>query len=69
VKADLASALQRAGVEAYDPMGEKFDPALHEALATRAEEGAGSGNVIETLELGYRLDGQVIRAARVVVAE
>ncbi len=69
VRADLVSALKRAGIEAYDPRGEAFDPNFHEALATRAEEDAGSGSVIETLELGYRLDGQVIRPARVVVAE
>jgi molecular chaperone GrpE len=69
VRAELVSALQRAGVAAYDPQGEAFDPNLHEALATRPEEGADSGAVLETVELGYRLDGQVIRAARVVVAE
>jgi len=69
VHRDLAAALDRAGIAAYDPTGEKFDPALHEALATRPEEGADSGAVLETVELGYRLDGQVIRPARVVVAE
>jgi molecular chaperone GrpE len=69
VRADLQSALNRAGIQAYDPSGERFDPNLHEALATRGEDGAESGSVIETLELGYRLDEQVIRAARVVVAE
>jgi molecular chaperone GrpE len=69
VRADLVAALERAGIGAFDPMGERFDPALHEALATRTDEGTESGHVIETVELGYRLDGQVIRAARVVVAE
>jgi len=69
VHRELASVLDRAGVVAYDPTGEPFDPNLHEALATRAEENAESGAVVDTLELGYRLDGQVIRPARVVVAE
>ncbi len=69
VRSDLLAALERAGVEAYDPKGEAFDPNLHEALATRAEKGAEPGSIAETLELGYRLDGQVIRPARVVVAE
>src|SRR5262245_22057087 len=66
---ELRTALQRAGVEAYDPVGEEFDPAWHEALSTKPAEGAKPGTVVETVERGYRLDGQVIRAARVVVSE
>ncbi len=67
---ELRSALERAGVETYDPTGETFDPNTCEALATRpAGDGVEPGVVIETLERGYRLDGQVLRAARVVVSE
>jgi molecular chaperone GrpE len=69
VLSDLRAALTRAGVESYDPAGERFDPNLHEALSTTPAEGAESGVVVETVERGYRLDGLVIRAARVVVAE
>jgi molecular chaperone GrpE len=65
----LRSALEAAGVEAYDPTGERFDPTWHEALATRADEATEPGIVLETLEKGYRLNGQVLRAARVVVSE
>jgi molecular chaperone GrpE len=65
---DLRATLERAGVEAYDPRGERFDPTWHEALATRAEEGTEPGVVLETVEKGYRLDGQVLRPARVVVS-
>jgi molecular chaperone GrpE len=66
---DLRATLERAGVESYDPKGERFDPTWHEALATRAEEGTEAGIVLETVEKGYRLDGQVLRPARVVVSE
>jgi molecular chaperone GrpE len=66
---ELRTKLERAGVEAYDPVGERFDPQLHEALSTRPEEGADAGVVVETVEKGYRLDGQVLRPARVVVSE
>jgi molecular chaperone GrpE len=70
VYGELRAALERAGVETYDPEGERFDPNLHEALATReSEEGGDAGVVLETLEKGYRLDGQVLRAARVIVSE
>jgi molecular chaperone GrpE len=66
---DLHETLARAGVEAYDPAGEKFDPEWHEALSTRPGEGTDPGTVLDVVQKGYRLDGQVIRAARVVVSE
>src|SRR3954447_24409605 len=66
---ELNEALGRAGVEVYDPAGEKFDPTWHEALQTRPDSGAKPGTVVEVLQRGYRLDGQVLRAARVVVSE
>jgi molecular chaperone GrpE len=69
VHEELRGKLEGVGVEAYDPVGEEFDPELHEALSTRAEEGTKSGRVLETVEKGYRLDGQVLRPARVVVSE
>ena len=66
---ELRGGLERAGVESYDPAGEKFDPSLHEAISAQAVEGTDAGFVIETLDRGYRLDGAVLRAARVVVSE
>jgi molecular chaperone GrpE len=67
---ELREALTRAGVETYDPTGEKFDPVTSEALSTRAGgDQVDAGIVLETVEKGYRLDGQVLRAARVVVSE
>jgi len=69
VYGELRAALERAGLETYDPMGEPFDPNTSEALATRpGGNGVEPGRVIETLERGYRLDGQVLRPARVVVS-
>ncbi len=69
VEAELRATLERAGVESYDPTGERFDPAWHEALSTLPRDDVKAGTVIETLERGYRLDGQVLRPARVVVSE
>jgi molecular chaperone GrpE len=70
VHRELRAALERAGVETYDPTGERFDPNEHEALSVRGDvDGVDAGVVIETIEKGYRLDGQVLRAARVVVSE
>lgn len=66
---DLRGTLQRAGVEAYSPAQESFDPAWHEALQTRKDESVEPGKVVEVLERGYRLDGKVLRPARVIVSE
>lgn len=65
----LREALARNGIEAVDPKGEKFDPQWHEALSTQPGDGAEPGTVVEVLQKGYRLDGQLIRPARVVVSE
>ncbi len=61
---ELVAVLRRAGVESYSPAGESFDPDWHEAMLTRPGE---AGQVLEVLEKGYRLNGQVLRPARVVV--
>ena len=68
VRDELHSRLADAGVEAFDPTGERFDPQLHEALSTQPAEGTKPGVVLETVEKGYRLNGQVLRAAKVVVS-
>jgi len=65
----LREALSKNGVEAVDPTGEKFDPNLHEALSAQPAEAVESGVVVETMQKGYRLGEQLIRPARVVVAE
>ncbi len=65
----LREALLRNGIEAVDPKGEKFDPRLHEALSTQPADGAESGTVVEVMQKGYRLGEQLIRPARVAVAE
>jgi molecular chaperone GrpE len=66
VHAQLVAALEREGIQAFDPVGDKFDPECHEALSTR-EEGE-SGLVLDVVEKGYRLNGAVLRPARVVVS-
>ena len=67
VHSELVAVLARNGVEVFDPRGEKFDPELHEALSMRAEDGAEQGTVLDVIEKGYRLNGTILRPARVVV--
>lgn len=68
VHSELVAVLARNGVEQFDPAGEKFDPTFHEAISTREDEGADTGVVLDVVEKGYRLNGTVLRPARVVVS-
>jgi molecular chaperone GrpE len=69
VSDEIVAALGRVGIESFSPEGQPFDPNEHEAMAAHAAEGAEPGTVIEVYQRGYRLDGQILRPARVVVAE
>jgi len=70
VRSELCAALARAGIESFSPLGETFDPAMHEAVATAEQpsDGMQSGTVVEVYQSGYRLGSSIIRPARVVVA-
>jgi molecular chaperone GrpE len=60
--------LSREGLERLDPIGQPFDPALHEAVAH--EEATGDSDkpqVSEVLRPGYRWKGQLLRPAMVKV--
>jgi molecular chaperone GrpE len=66
VHAQLVAALEREGIQSFDPVGAEFDPECHEALSTR--EDGESGRVLDVVEKGYKLNGTVLRPARVVVS-
>jgi molecular chaperone GrpE len=68
VHSELVAVLQRNGIEPFDPTGEPFDPEVHEALSTQPADGAGPGMVVGVMEKGYKLNGTVLRPARVVVS-
>jgi molecular chaperone GrpE len=69
VRSELKGALARAGIESFCPLGEQFDPSVHEAVATaQAPDGQASGTVVEVYQDGYRLGEGILRPARVVVA-
>jgi molecular chaperone GrpE len=69
VRDEIVNAFSRAGIEPFSPMGEPFDPNEHEAMAAHPSEDAEPGTVVEVYQQGYRLNGQILRPARVVVAE
>ena len=69
VRDEIVRALDRVGIQPFAPQGELFDPNEHEAMAQQPSEGAEAGTVIEVYQQGYRINGAVLRPARVVVAQ
>jgi molecular chaperone GrpE len=70
VHANLVKALRDFGLEPIEAAaGEKFDPAIHEALMHQPSEEVSPGSVIEQVTRGYRLRDRVLRPARVVVSK
>jgi len=69
VRDELIAALGKCGIQAFSPAGEPFDPNEHEAMAQQPAEDAESGTVLEVYQQGFRINGQILRPARVVVAQ
>ena len=65
----LFDCLEKFGVKAIDPTGEKFDPEWHEAVSMQELEGSDSGQVVTVMQKGYELNGRLVRPAMVVVAK
>ena len=56
-------------IEVVDPIGEPFDPQLHQAIATQESPDSEPNSVIEVVQKGYTLNGRVIRPAMVMVSK
>lgn len=66
----LTDALEKRGVTVIDRQGEKFDPALENAVMQGTADEGEPGTVCAVLQKGYKMGDQVIRHAMVkVVAE
>ncbi len=63
----LYDAFQKRGIEAISRPGEKFDPALENAVMTAPREEGEPGTVCQVLQKGYRMDKCVLRHAMVKV--
>ena len=65
----FVSTLEKEGVAIVDPLGEPFDPQLHEAMAMVPNPDAEPNSVIDVMQRGYTLNGRLVRAAKVVVVK
>lgn len=64
----LRAAFDKFGIELVDPVGQPFDPQLHEAMSMQPSATATPGSVLAVLQKGYRLGDRLLRPARVIVA-
>jgi molecular chaperone GrpE len=64
----LRKELESAGVERVDPVGQVFNPSVHEAVSTTpAPSPAKAHSVSATFQPGYLFKGTLVRPARVQV--
>ncbi|MAV98390.1 MAG: nucleotide exchange factor GrpE [Rhodobiaceae bacterium] len=65
----LTQIFSRNGIERFDPLGEKFDPTMHEAMFEVPNSENESGIIVHLVEPGYRLNDRILRPARVGVSK
>ena len=66
---DLIASMGRHKVSPVSPMGEKFDPNMHEAMFEAPGTGQPAGTIIEIIETGYMMDERLLRPAKVGIAK
>ncbi len=64
----LLQALEKLGVQGIEPVGERFDPKIHEAIRQMPSTEHEPGVVAEVFQKGYLLKDRLIRAALVAVS-
>lgn len=63
IKKQFDEFFKKLGIEKIKTIGEKFNPEFHEAVEKKGEEGI----IIEEVSPGYKMNGKVIKVAKVVV--
>ena len=68
IMSQFEATLEKLGVSAIECLGEKFDPALHNAVMHVDDEEKGENEIVEVFQKGFKLGDKVIRFAMVKVA-
>jgi molecular chaperone GrpE len=66
---ELQSVFERHGIRTIEPLGERLDPHLHEALYEVEDPAKPAGTVVQVVQSGYRLHERLLRAARVGISK
>ena len=65
----LSKALEKAGLVELEPLGEPFNPELHEAMVMQPSREHVPNSIVQVVQKGYQLNGRLLRPARVIVAK
>lgn len=64
----FGNALEKFGVKAVDPKGDRFNPELHQAMAMQETSDVEPNTVLTVYQKGYTLNDRLLRPAMVVVS-
>ncbi len=64
----LRDTMEKFGVRAVDPVGERFNPEHHQAMSTQPSDDVAPNTVLNVYQKGYLLNDRLIRPAMVVVS-
>jgi len=65
---EFSKALDELGVKRMKNIGEKFDPALHDAMGREPSDTIPEGVILKEWAGGYQLGEKLLRPARVIVS-
>jgi molecular chaperone GrpE len=66
---ELLKALEKNRVRQFNPLREKFDPNLHQAIFEVPDASVPAGSVVQVVQPGYTLGDRVLRPAMVGVSK
>jgi molecular chaperone GrpE len=66
---ELLKSLEKNGITKIEPLGEKFDPNLHQAMYEVPDPSVPSGTVAQVVQAGFKIGERVLRPALVAVAK
>ncbi|MGF1595283.1 MAG: nucleotide exchange factor GrpE [Kiloniellaceae bacterium] len=66
---ELQSVFERHNIRTIDPLGERLDPHLHEAMYEIEDPDKPAGTVVQVVQAGYRLHDRLLRPARVGISK
>jgi len=69
LKNQILDFLKNQGVEEIKSIGEKFDPNFHEAVEEVEIKDKEPGTIIEEIQKGYKINGRLLRPARVKISK
>src|SRR6478752_6141300 len=66
---ELHKVLDKHGVRKFEPVGEKFDPNLHQAMFEIPDPTLPAGTVAQVVQPGYMIGERMLRPALVGIAK